>query len=429
MRDHALPQDVTGYKFHIIGNMTLKQFAEVAAGCVVGFFIYQTNLPDILKWPAILTAAGAGAFMAFIPFEERPFDHWVVAFFQALYRPTQFYWKRKPKIPDAFLYVANEADQHMAADVDLTPARRQRVKEFLHSVRDDADVGDQFDQYEEQKVVELMGFFTSSGGSTTTVDVVMPLDSRFRGNDKTMVRDNSALKDDEVLLDPRLRGDDSVREDDVSDVDVQLPSQSTENLNTGYINTISDSISKYASHAPKVSLTKSKPITQSINAGPSQQTLAIPKTGRVSVARSGDVAASNSPELDELSRLQQGQDNQTYVGGTDSIGTASPVVTQTTTQNSNLPFPSKPTEPNKVVGMVLDSQSNPLTGVVVEFLTTDGSSARAVKTNLLGQFFVGTPLSNGVYTVIAEQDGLQFTPTQLTVNGSILDPIEVRCLS
>lgn len=159
MREHALPQDVTGYKFHIIGNMTLKQFAEVAIGCVIGFFIYQTNLPLILKWPAILFFAGMGAITAFVPFEERPFDHWIVAFFHALYRPTQFYWKRSSKIPDAFLYKSASTTQSTVVPVDLAPARRQRVTEFLHTVSDDGPAGDALDQQEGQQIDDVMNLF------------------------------------------------------------------------------------------------------------------------------------------------------------------------------------------------------------------------------------------------------------------------------
>ena len=36
MREHPIPQDITGYKFHIIGSMTLKQFLEIAIGVIVG---------------------------------------------------------------------------------------------------------------------------------------------------------------------------------------------------------------------------------------------------------------------------------------------------------------------------------------------------------------------------------------------------------
>ena len=59
MREHQVPQDITGYNFHIIGEMTIKQFAEVAVGVVIAVIIYTTNLPmeDISEgkaWVAFL---------------------------------------------------------------------------------------------------------------------------------------------------------------------------------------------------------------------------------------------------------------------------------------------------------------------------------------------------------------------------------------
>src|SRR5476649_1848560 len=161
MKEHALPQDVTGYKFHIIGNMTLKQFAEVAGGCGIGFIFYFTNLPTVIKWPLILIFAGTGALAAFVPFEERPLDHWILALVRALYRPTQFYWKRLSKVPEAFLYETKKELHSLVKEVDLTPARRQRVKEYMHSVGP-AEELDNVDIYGNQRLSEVMSVFDQS---------------------------------------------------------------------------------------------------------------------------------------------------------------------------------------------------------------------------------------------------------------------------
>lgn len=158
MREHALPQDITGYKFHIIGNMTLKQFVEVATGFVIAFFIYQTNLVNIVKWPMMAFFAGMGAMVAFVPIEERPLDQWILAFFRALYRPTQYYWKRIPKIPEPFLYEAKASQVSVVGEVDLTPARRQRVKEYLRSIGTEQPT-DQIESYSTQRLDEVMGIF------------------------------------------------------------------------------------------------------------------------------------------------------------------------------------------------------------------------------------------------------------------------------
>ncbi|MDQ5951410.1 MAG: hypothetical protein QG639_691, partial [Patescibacteria group bacterium] len=58
MKEHPIPQDITNYRFHIVGSMTLKQFGEVLVGVIISFIIYQTNLIAIIKWPLIVLFFG-----------------------------------------------------------------------------------------------------------------------------------------------------------------------------------------------------------------------------------------------------------------------------------------------------------------------------------------------------------------------------------
>jgi hypothetical protein len=99
--------------------------------------------------------------------------------------------------------------------------------------------------------------------------------------------------------------------------------------------------------------------------------------------------------------------------------------TSATTHRSDLPFPSKPTVPNKVVGMVFTPQGKILPGAIVEIRNMKGEVARAVKTNPLGQFFITTPLESGQYVVVTEKSGYTFTNQQLTLDNSLLDPIQI----
>jgi hypothetical protein len=99
------------------------------------------------------------------------------------------------------------------------------------------------------------------------------------------------------------------------------------------------------------------------------------------------------------------------------------------TFNPDLPFANLSAQPNSLAGMVFDAQGKPIPHVVVEILTPDGMPARAVKTNLLGQFVVATPLSPNTYTVRSEKDGFHFPLYQLTTNNTVLPPIEIRSLS
>ncbi|HQM15653.1 MAG TPA: carboxypeptidase regulatory-like domain-containing protein [Candidatus Woesebacteria bacterium] len=159
MREHPIPQDITGYKFHLIGNMTLKQFAEILLGVTIAFIFFKSGLPGIIRWPAVLLFAGTGAMAAFVPIEERPLDHWIITFFKVLFKPTKFFWKRKPKIPDLFSYKPSEADEDLFSGADLSPARKQRVYEFMQSVNYNREIMDEYDQAEQNVVGQIVSEF------------------------------------------------------------------------------------------------------------------------------------------------------------------------------------------------------------------------------------------------------------------------------
>jgi len=166
MKEHPIPQDITGYNFHIIGNMTIKQFAEIGLGVGLAIVIYFTNLPVILKWMLIGLSAATGAGAAFVPFEERPLDHWLIVFVRALYKPTKYFWKRQAKIPDVFTYQAQAKNKIQVSEIDLTPQRRARIKEYLASVRANAEE-DVFFLNSHQQEGKLLAMFSDKSSGTT----------------------------------------------------------------------------------------------------------------------------------------------------------------------------------------------------------------------------------------------------------------------
>lgn len=97
MEQHPVPQPITSYEFRLVGDMTLKQFAKLASGVILALIVYGLDPPGLIKWFLILLFAGLGAAMAFIPFEGRPIDIWIIAFFKRIYSPTQYIWRPKGK--------------------------------------------------------------------------------------------------------------------------------------------------------------------------------------------------------------------------------------------------------------------------------------------------------------------------------------------
>jgi len=183
MRDHPIPTDVVGYKFHIVGNMTLKQFAEIAVGVVIAVIIYNTNLLGLIKWSLIFISAGSGVMIAFVPIEERPLDHWITTFFRRIYSPTKFYWKKESTIPFAFTHEKREkTKEEEEFEIDLSPARRQRIKEYLSSVNIKKSV-DPFEDEDQKRMQDILEKYQE-----VKVDEVVAKPQKVRPNLITKVR-------------------------------------------------------------------------------------------------------------------------------------------------------------------------------------------------------------------------------------------------
>lgn len=99
MEQHPVPQHVSSYQFKLVGDMTLKQFFQLAGGALISLVFYASGLHPLIKWPAVIFFAIAGVALAFLPFEDRPLEKWVVAFFKSIYSPTLYFWQRTKQLP------------------------------------------------------------------------------------------------------------------------------------------------------------------------------------------------------------------------------------------------------------------------------------------------------------------------------------------
>jgi hypothetical protein len=387
MREHPIPQDIVGYRFHIVGNMTIKQFAEIGVGVFIAFLLYQTNLLTIIKWPLMAISVAIGAALAFVPFEERPLDHWLFTFVRILYRPTKYYWKREARLPESFTYQPTKSNNNDAFEVDLTPARRQRIKEYMMSIR--TVQADTFDAEREQSISTIMTAFH---------DVqIAPQTNTHLAKPRLKVRVRS------------LRSDDMIEENTQH---VQESSLEIETTNSGQ--TLTDDYTQQTYLTPTKTAMDVTQVAQDIVV-PEQQLISV-ETVIPEV-----VSATDQPVVDQAADMN----SQMYIEATAPTNT---VLAAQATFNQNLPFPSKPTDPNKLVGMVLTPQNDLVNDAIVEIKSMTGETLRAVKTNALGQFFVTTPLADGTYTLDTEKDGLAFSPVTITLTGTIVDPLEIRSI-
>ena len=94
MDNHPIPQDVTGFQFKLIGNMTVKQFAYLATGIIMAWVLLQLPISIFIKLPLSLFSAIFGIGLAFFPISGRPMDAMIGSFIKALLRPTQFFYEK-----------------------------------------------------------------------------------------------------------------------------------------------------------------------------------------------------------------------------------------------------------------------------------------------------------------------------------------------
>ena len=104
MQQHPVPQNIPEYQFRLVGDMTLKQFLELMGGVLLAYLFYASNLIFLFKWPLALLSIFLGFALAFLPFEDRPLDQWIINLLHAIYKPTRFIWKKSNKIPSFFLF-------------------------------------------------------------------------------------------------------------------------------------------------------------------------------------------------------------------------------------------------------------------------------------------------------------------------------------
>jgi hypothetical protein len=95
MEQHPIPQQITSYEFKLVGEMTLKQFGKAAGGIVLALIVNASPLVFFIKWPLMFILAVGGLALAFVPFQDRPLETWMLAFIKSIYNPTIYLYKKK----------------------------------------------------------------------------------------------------------------------------------------------------------------------------------------------------------------------------------------------------------------------------------------------------------------------------------------------
>jgi len=142
MEQHPIPQQISSYEFKLVGEMTLKQFGKAAGGIVIALVINSAPIIALLRWPLAFIFAVGGLMLAFVPFQDRPLETWLLAFLKSIYNPTIFlYKKRTPKnwldidLAKNWIEVVEQERKEQQEMLESTPIKKKsQVNEFIDSL-------------------------------------------------------------------------------------------------------------------------------------------------------------------------------------------------------------------------------------------------------------------------------------------------------
>lgn len=155
LEQHPVPQEISSYEFRLVGDMTLKQFLQLAGGVGIAFLIFVTPIPGFIKWPIVVFSALGGAALAFLPIEERPLSFWIFSFLKAIYSPTLYSWQESAE-EDVF------SKESTLLPKVTGPEGEQKAQEYLNSLPQTLEVAP-FEKNEEgffSRVMDMFGQVT-----------------------------------------------------------------------------------------------------------------------------------------------------------------------------------------------------------------------------------------------------------------------------
>jgi len=390
MENHPIPQDVTGFQFKLIGNMTVKQFAYLAGGGVIAVLLFYLPLPVLIKLPIMAICGGLGAALAFLPVEGRPLDLMITNFVRDVFAPTQY------------MYV-KEGGMLAISMITLTPPKPEKKNAPQKKHHDDK----QFER--EVKLNEFLSHLSKTAHTKLDEREDMYLSAIFNPNAtpqlvshfEQQAASGHTLSDEEALRVKMIQSPE--------DMEHQLERES-EAIKQELALAVQQEQALQQQHQPTTQV--------HVHVGDLEKQLQ-------------DMLQQKQQLEQELLKLK-GQQSQN-ITKPDVAPTPQPtqdsqnVRIVPTDKASSVGLPAIPDVPNVILGIIKDPRGNVQPGILVEIRDKDGSPVRAFKTNGLGQFASATQLSNGVYTVEFEdpKGKQQFEMVQIEAKGEIMLPLEI----
>jgi hypothetical protein len=368
--------------------MTLKQFAYVAGGAILGLAFYALPILFLLKIPFVLISIAIGAIFAFIPFEGRPLDVMIKNFLRAVFNPTQYAYQ---KINDQVLAENPQVLVPGAKKQSLNEASQKQLRDFLNSLpvgknkldKKETVFFESLNKYGAGQPLQQNPGFVASHSFAPSHQQTPTQIVASQQTTPAQEEPNEELQKTAALLEKELQ-DAKAKETAESQVD-----------HGEYLK----------AHQKVLELQKNL----------------------------NDLAYQKQELESKLISLQQKMETQgkpvyaPSVAQPDQLKETKFVRSIPQSMQKNAGMPIAPEFPNVVTGIIKDPRGNPLANILVEVKDAQGNAVRAFKTNALGQFASATPLNNGDYSIGFEdpRGENKFDTVAFKAIGEIILPIEI----
>lgn len=410
MEQHPVPRNISGFQFHLVGDMTLKQFGYLAGGIILAYLIYKFPLPSIISIPLAALVAVSGIAFAFVPIQERPLDRWLVAFIKSIYSPTQYIWhKNNPPLAILTTSIGKPLSTAPKEQNIIHKDAQQKLAAYLSSLPPTLEKT--VSQNEKAYLDKTLSLFDILGNQPTA-------------SFSSLTQEPINLKEDVKPAEEKLTFRVSPASPPGLTTKPASPKPKTETPKAAPQPVVSEEKKNLEEEVIKKEALK---LREELN----QQT--ISKERFLELERKLEQLLTEKESLtSELSKLRKTAESTQRIP-------VKPVYSEEKKEEPTVKtigagsvqdvagMPSVPTVGNIIIGIVRDNLKRLLPGIIVTVKDPSGMPLRALKTNKLGQFAAATPLANGNYLIEIEdpQKRYQFELIEISLNGNIFMPIEI----
>ncbi|KKQ95521.1 MAG: hypothetical protein A3C27_03200 [Candidatus Levybacteria bacterium RIFCSPHIGHO2_02_FULL_39_36] len=375
MENHPIPQDVTGFKFKLIGSITIKQFLYLLGFGILATVSFVLNINFLIKIPMMLLFSGIGVALAFIPIEGRPMDVMLANFAKAIPSENRYIYRKRGVNLLNFEFFKASTKQVRAITQEATQ---------LKSASD------------EKKAI-LLGRLRDSSSGATEGDIAFfkNIKSFFEESAPVALSEKKNEEPQEIERQVDLK-DPEHTDSEIKKIQRQIEETRTLQNEKGNSQDLTEKIIELERQLAQVLQDKDILVKKMVSY-------------EVQKAREDEVLVK--PGQKDVAETQ----NVRFVGPSSHLVAG---------------FPSLPDIPNIILGIVRDPRGKTLPNILVEVVDTNNIPVRAFKTNALGQFASATPLSDGTYKIYFEDPAKthEFEIIEITLSGEIFNPLEVTSI-